>query len=107
MPVWLNAANLLIQTSWREGSPNVIKEAIACNTPVVATPAGDTEDLLEGIQHAYVCSWDAPELAKRIHGILKDSGRSDGRQKRPDLDDRIVAQQIIKLYHAVLNKKRQ
>lgn len=103
MPLWLNAVNLLIQTSWKEGSPNVIKEAIACNTPVLATPAGDTADLLSGIANCAVCPYDEKQLTQHLALIIETGKRSDGRQQRPDLDDRVIAQRIISLYHQVMN----
>jgi teichuronic acid biosynthesis glycosyltransferase TuaC len=106
MPLWLNAATVLIQTSWLEGSPNVIKEALACNTPILATPAGDTADLLEGVQSSYICQWDAVELAQQLAVILRDGSRSNGRILRPNLNDRVIAQRIVKLYQETIKRKR-
>ncbi len=50
VPTYLNAADCLVHLSWMEGSPNVVKEALMCNLPVIATPVGDVADLLEGVE---------------------------------------------------------
>lgn len=79
MPLIYNAADLLLHTSASEGSPNVIKEALACNLPVVATPAGDIADLLAGVQPSSVCPPQPETLAREIVRCLRAGSRSNGR----------------------------
>lgn len=78
MPTYLNAADLLLLTSRREGSPNSVKEAMACNVPVVATPVGDVADRLADVSPSVV-SDDDEELAEGVVEVLRTKARSDGR----------------------------
>ena len=53
IPVWMSAADVLVHPSWSEGSPNVVKEAMACELPIVATPVGDVPERLSGVPGCY------------------------------------------------------
>lgn len=104
VPWWFNAANVLLVTSFLEGSSNVIKEAMACNCPVVSTPAGDARKMLEGVEQCFVAGWEACELAEAISMVLKDGGRSDGREKRSELNAAAVAEQVKNIYRKIMRK---
>jgi glycosyltransferase involved in cell wall biosynthesis len=75
MPLCYSAADLLLHTSCSEGSPNVIKEAIACGLPVVATPAGDIAELLDGVEPSVICEDRAEALARAVLEIVGNGGR--------------------------------
>jgi glycosyltransferase involved in cell wall biosynthesis len=81
MPLYYNAADLLLHTSASEGSPNVVKEAMACNLPVVATSAGDIADMLRSVQPSAVCEATPEALAQEIVRILRERRRSNGRDR--------------------------
>lgn len=65
----INQARLLVMTSLNEGGPRVVLEALACGTPVLATPVGIVRDVLppEAIEE-----WDAQALADKAQNILND-----------------------------------
>lgn len=63
---YYNAASVVLLTSKWEGSPNVIKEAMACSRPVVATDVGDIRFLLGGIEGTYIASYDPQNVAEKI-----------------------------------------
>jgi teichuronic acid biosynthesis glycosyltransferase TuaC len=89
VPELLNAVDLLLMTSKHEGSPMVIKEAIACRTPIVSVDVGDVKELIEDIPGSYVVK---RKSAKKISDKIKksflqnDSEKSDSSVKSIDLE---------------------
>ncbi|MCE9594924.1 MAG: glycosyltransferase [Planctomycetes bacterium] len=63
---WYAAADALLLTSSREGRPNVVLEALASGLPVVATRAGGTAELLEGLPHALAGTRDPDEIGRLL-----------------------------------------
>ena len=98
MPLLMNAADCLLLTSSIEGSPNVVKEALMCNLPVVATPAGDVDELLEGVAPSYLCPASETALSEALISCLQEPRRSNGREVSGRLDSRVVADSLLKLY---------
>jgi len=100
MPVYLNATDVLLLTSKWEGSPNIVKEAMACNLPVVATKVGDIEYLFENTEGYYYTDSDPDKLAEKINHILDNDIKPNGRQRIIDLklDSESIAEKLIQLY---------
>ena len=103
---YMNAADCLLLTSVSEGSPNVIKEAMACNCPIVTTDVGDVRERLEGLDGCYVApsgdlSFMICNLASAIIKALEFGKRTKGRKRI--IDDRLTvaqnAKKIIKWYN--------
>jgi len=85
---YYNAADLFVLSSFDEGSPNTIKEAMACNLPIVATPVGDVEWLLDSVEGTFISKFDVDEFSDCITRAIKYvSGyqSSGGRQRLVDL----------------------
>lgn len=101
----LNAADLLLLTSIREGSPQIVKEALACNCPIVATNVGDISDRISGAHRVFVCEPDAEMIASKMQLLLDAGARSDGRENifRDGLDLDSVAGRISLIYKNILN----
>ncbi len=101
MPDHYNAADLLVHTSASEGSPNVVKEALACNLPVVATPAGDIPQLLRGVEPSAICAAHAETLAAEILRCLQAGRRSDGRERTAHLGLDRITERTIACYRSL------
>lgn len=65
---WIQACDLLVNPSLSEGTPNVVLEAMALGTPVIATRVGGLPDLIENlISGVLVPPGDSTALAAAIH----------------------------------------
>lgn len=105
IPLYLCASDVLISTSKWEGSPNIIKEAMACNTPIVSTDVGDVSNLSQGLDSMWICYADPQRLSKAIIKAMNFTGSASSREKieKMGLDSVSVAAQIQQLYHEVLH----
>lgn len=107
---YLNIADVLVLTSFMEGSPNVIKEAMACNCPIVSTDVGDVKWVINNTGGCFLASFEVDDFSYKIRKALDFStnvGRTNGRERIVDLglDSKSVAQKIVKVYRKVLEKK--
>jgi glycosyltransferase involved in cell wall biosynthesis len=101
IPLFMNAADCLIFTSASEGSPNVVKEAMLCNLPVVSTPVADVPEMLAGVTPSYLCDSELA-LSKALVECLREPRRSNGRTAAsPRFDGRIVAEALVARYEAL------
>ncbi|MGA7703816.1 MAG: glycosyltransferase [Solirubrobacteraceae bacterium] len=101
IPLMMNAADCLLLTSMAEGSPVVVKEAIMCNLPVVATDVADVGEMLSGVSPSAVCRHDPPELGAELAKVLVTNQRSNGRKVRTDLDQETTVLRLLQVYHAL------
>lgn len=101
MPKYLNAADTMLLTSRREGSPNSVKEALACNVPVVSTDVGDVADRLSEVSLSGVANTDA-DLAALLVDVLESDRRSNGRETVRDLSLDHQVDRIQEVYRSIL-----
>lgn len=99
LPDWYNAADVVLLTSFYEGSPNVIKEALACCKPIVSTNVGDVAERTNGVEGCYVVdrAETREETEQRVSDALEKAlafeGLTKGREKI--FTDEISNQQAI------------
>lgn len=100
------AADALLLTSFTEGSPQVVKEAMACNCPVVTVDVGDVKERLEKVLPNAVVERNPQTIANALKFIMEQGKRSNGREEllRQGLDNRKVAEKLIQIYNNILNK---
>ena len=106
IPYYMNAADILLLTSLWEGSPNVIKEAMACNCPVVSTDVGDVKEVFGNTEGCYIASYDLEDVAEKIKMAIDFNKSTNGREKIKHLDEKIIAQKIIRLYAGIMNDNK-
>lgn len=107
--VFLNAADVMISTSFMEGSSNVIKEAMACSTPVVATDVGDTARVINSVEGCYLIGFEPDDAATKLKSAVAfalKSGKTKGRERIIELglDSESTAKKIMEVYLNTLNQ---
>ena len=103
IPDYMAACDALVFTSLQEGSPNAVKEALACNLPVVSVPVGDVAERLRGVDGCELCADDRPEtIAAALARVLARGRRVAGRSAVCHLDERLLTERVIGIYQAAL-----
>lgn len=102
IPWMMSAADCLILTSDYEGSPNVVKEAIACGLPVVSRDVGDVRQRLAGVEPSRLAGGSAEELGEALAEVLMDGRRSNGPLAARDFCSEVIARKIIAIYQAII-----
>ena len=101
IPLFINSSSLHLITSDFEGSPNSVKECMACNVPVVSTPVGDIFDNFGDLQNCLVAKdFDVKSLTKLCKKILSQKILNNSRDKifKLKFTSSLVADQLIKIY---------
>ncbi len=102
----MHKCKTLLLTSIREGSPQVVKEAMACGCPIVSVDVGDVAERLDQMEGGHVVSTRDPyEIAKALEHAIH-FGRTQGREKllKDGLDNVQVAKKLIDIYTKIIRK---
>ena len=102
------AVDAFLLTSQTEGSPQVIKEAMACGCPIVSVDVGDVKERVEGMEGCFVSdSRDPRDLANQLGKAFAFAGRTNGRKKivADGLDNQQVAKRLVEIYERVLRRE--
>ena len=102
---YMNAADALLLTSDSEGSPNSVKEALACNLPVVATDVGDVSERLAGVEPSRIATSDE-ELIDGLIDVLQREERSNGREAVREVSIERTTEQLLEVYERVADAGR-
>jgi teichuronic acid biosynthesis glycosyltransferase TuaC len=100
MPWCYSAADAMILCSDHEGSPTSIKEALACNLPVVTTDVGDVRELLSGVAGSWICAQEVGAIADTLRAALdiSRSGQFEGRVAMAKYDQALTVEKILGVY---------
>ena len=106
MPWYYSAADAMLLCSDREGSPTSVKEALACNLPVVATNVGDVREIMRGVAGTQICAQDVSALAHGLREALDIARRGgfEGRAAMTRYDQASTMQKVMSVYDDVICK---
>ena len=95
----------LLMTSKTEGSPQVIKEAMACGCPIVSVDVGDVAERVSGVEGCYVVpSREPKDIAQALLKAIAFEGKTNGREKiiEMGLSNELVAKRLVEIYERLL-----
>lgn len=103
IPTIMNASDVVVLSSLREGSPNVIKEAMACSRPIVTTNVGDVEQIMGTVEGCKIVNFSAKEMAEAIKEVItKKIKQTTGQERiKSCLSEEIIAKKLINIYKSV------
>lgn len=110
MPLYMNAADVVVQASRFEASPMVVKEAMACDRPLVSTDVGDVRELFADVPGCFMSSHDPEDMADKIAMAAKFAGSQPGGRARileRQLTVQAVAKRYIALYEQIADSPRR
>jgi teichuronic acid biosynthesis glycosyltransferase TuaC len=99
-----NAVDVALLTSYTEGSPQFIKEAMACNCPLVSTPVGDVREIINDTEGCFISSATVEEISRNIRKA-STFRRTQGRVEMPEeYREQEVIDKIISSYKEILER---
>ena len=102
--VLMRACDVLLVSSLQEGSPTIVKEALACKLPVVSVPVGDVDEQIGGVEGCELCGDDRPEtIAAALERVLRRRQRLTGNHVA-HVDHKVLADRLIAFYRSVLDE---
>jgi glycosyltransferase involved in cell wall biosynthesis len=99
----MNAADATLMTSFTEGSPQFIKEAMACNCPIVSVPVGDVPEMIDNIEGCFISSYAEEDITEKLKKAIDFGKRTYGRKRIIELglDAETVAKRVLEIYKSV------
>jgi teichuronic acid biosynthesis glycosyltransferase TuaC len=105
---YMSACNVMVLASEHEGSPMALREAMACNLPIVSVDVGDVRQIIENTEGCYLCKREPSDLAEKLGLALARGSRTYGAGVVRQANASWCADQVVLLYDFVLkSRKRQ
>ena len=103
VPNYMNASDVMLFPSLQEGSPNAIKEAMACNLPIVSTDVVDVQDHFQDESGHKIVDRNPQNMADGVAELLSQSNRTNGRKLIAHLRIENVAETLIRFYEKLIS----
>lgn len=102
----MQAVDALLMTSHTEGSPQVIKEAMACGCPIVSVDVGDVKERIDGLGGCYLAERTPEDLSQKIKAAIAFGNRTEGKKliESSGLTNEFVARKILDVYNEVARR---
>lgn len=101
---YMQACDVLLLTSWHEGSPTVVKEAVACRLPVVSVDVGDVRATIGDIRGCVVGTDEPGVLADAVRTVLAQPRSLDA--PIPDaIDQAVQSARVVEIYERVRRRE--
>ena len=100
---YMNACDALVLASDREGAPMTVREALACNLPIVAVDVGDVRAVIGDVTGCHLCHQDARDLAEKLGRVLDAGRRLDAAHLARGLDAQAASRRVLEVYRGVLD----
>jgi len=105
--VLMNAVDACLMTSHTEGSPQFVKEALACNCPVVSVAVGDVPEVIGNIEGCYLVDRTAQALSEALQLAISHTTGINARETllEKGFAQTQVVQQLSKVYQRIVGSK--
>lgn len=103
---YMNACDVMILASESEGAPGAIREAMACNLPIVSVDVGDVADLIRVVDGCYICERNPSSIAAEVTKVLIVRKRSNGCTAASEFDLKRTAIALLTVYNEVLSERQ-
>ena len=102
---YMNACDALALASSYEGSPAAVREAMACNLPVVSVDVGDVKVHVAAVEGCYMCEREPADMATKLRQVFADNKRlENGRDYASQFSLKAAAERTVEVYKRVLQK---
>ena len=100
----MHAVDAALMTSHTEGSPQFVKEVMACGCPLVSVDVGDVKEITSGVDGCYLVSRDPKQIAEKLQLAIDFKERTEGRQRIVELglENQKIAEKIVAIYTNVV-----
>lgn len=104
VPLLYNAVDCALMTSFTEGSPQFVKEAVACGCPVVSTDVGDAAEVINKVENSFVSTYEVEDVITKLQQAMQI-----GHLSKTTLDekyiDKNVVKSLLKMYTDICNQQ--